>query len=99
MKHGRKVLCGTQEGVLDIWTWGRWGDLNDRFPGHPNSVETILKVDEDTVVTGSSDGVLRIVSILPNKLLGILGEHEEFAVEMMRVRVNDLARRHFSYFI
>ena len=26
-------MCGTQDGVLDIWTWGRWGDMNDRFPG------------------------------------------------------------------
>ncbi len=33
--------------------------MSDRFPGHPDSVEAILKIDEDTVLTGSSDGLIR----------------------------------------
>lgn len=35
----------------------------------------MVKLDEDTIVTGSSDGMLRVVSIQPNKLVGVLGEH------------------------
>ena len=42
----------------------------------------MLKYDENTLLTGSSDGIIRIVGIHPNKLLGMIGEHEEdFPVE------------------
>lgn len=35
---------------------------------HPHSIETIVPLSDDIVATGSSDGMVRIVSILPNKL-------------------------------
>jgi WD40 repeat protein len=84
MKGGKKVVTGTQTGVLNIWTWGKWEDISDRFPGHPQSVQSIVKIDEDTLLTGSSDGIIRIVQIHPNKLLGMVGEHEEdFPIEKL----------------
>mmetsp|Transcript_22499 Transcript_22499/g.32854 ORF Transcript_22499/g.32854 Transcript_22499/m.32854 type:complete len:389 (-) Transcript_22499:160-1326(-) len=83
LKHGRKVICGTQDGVILIFSWGRWGDCSDRFPGHPQTVDCMLKVDESTVITGSSDGLLRVVSIHPNKILGVIGDHDDFPVEGM----------------
>ncbi len=84
IKGGQKVLCGTQDGVLGIFSWGDFGDWNDRMVGHPESVQTMLKLDEDTVFTGSSDGLIRIVQILPHKLLGIIGDHDEFPVERIQ---------------
>lgn len=36
-------------------------------------------------MTGSSDGLIRVCSILPNKLLGVLGAHDDFPVEAMKV--------------
>jgi WD40 repeat protein len=84
MKHGKKVVCGTGEGVLAVWSFGTWGDVSDRFPGHPASVDALLKVDEDTVLTGSSDGLIRAVSIHPDKFLGVLGSHEGFPVEKLQ---------------
>eukprot|EP00339_Tiarina_fusa_P009952 CAMPEP_0117033974 /NCGR_PEP_ID=MMETSP0472-20121206/24237_1 /TAXON_ID=693140 ORGANISM="Tiarina fusus, Strain LIS" /NCGR_SAMPLE_ID=MMETSP0472 /ASSEMBLY_ACC=CAM_ASM_000603 /LENGTH=441 /DNA_ID=CAMNT_0004743045 /DNA_START=51 /DNA_END=1376 /DNA_ORIENTATION=- len=84
MKNGRKVVCGTQEGVLSIFSWGTWGDCSDRFPGHPSSIDALLKVDEDTLLTGSSDGFIRVVQIQPDKLLGVLGDnHEGFPIEKL----------------
>jgi hypothetical protein len=76
LKGGKKVVTGSQGGVIALWSWGYWADCSDRFPGHPESVESLVKWDEDTVLTGSSDGGLRIVGVLPNRLLGVLGEHE-----------------------
>lgn len=64
-----QVVCGTQSGALSIFKWGDWGDVSDRFPGHPQSVESMVKVDEGTLITCSEDGIIRIVSIQPNKLL------------------------------
>lgn len=84
IRHGRKVVCGTQDGVLLFFTWSRWGDCSDRYPGHPETIDCMLKIDENTVITGSSDGLIRVVNLMPNKVLGILGDHEEFPVEGMR---------------
>lgn len=83
LKQGKKVVAGTQGGVLTIWSWGYWGDLDDRFPGHPHSVDAMIRVDDDTVLTGSSDGIIRVVSILPNRLLGVVGEHGDFPIERL----------------
>jgi WD40 repeat protein len=84
MKNGKKVVCGTQEGVLSVFSWGTWGDCSDRFPGHPSSIDALLKVDEDTLLTGSSDGWIRVVQIHPDKVLGVLGEdHGGFPIEKL----------------
>jgi WD40 repeat protein len=74
LKSGKKVVCGTQTGTLAIFSWGTWGDISDMFPGHPSSVDALLKVDENTLLTGSSDGLIRVVQLHPDKFLGILNE-------------------------
>ena len=81
LKAGRKVVAGTQDGVMLLFSWDQWGDCSDRYPGHPEAVDCMQKIDESTVITGSSDGLLRVVSLLPNKILGVIGDHEEFPVE------------------
>ncbi|GBG83736.1 hypothetical protein CBR_g37537 [Chara braunii] len=83
LKHGRKVVCGTQDGLLLIYAWGTWSEFSDRFPGHPSSVDALVKVDEDTILTGSSDGLIRVVSIVPNKMLGVIGEHSDYPIERL----------------
>lgn len=86
VKNEKKVVVGSQSGVLNLWTWGDWGDTNDRILGHPSSVDTICKLDEDTVCTGSSDGIIRVVSILPNKFEGVIGAHgEDFPIERLQL--------------
>lgn len=86
MKNGKKVVCGTTEGVLNVWSWGTWGDVSDRFPNahEGNSIDAVLKVDENTLLTGSSDGLLRVVSILPDRFLGVLGGHDGFPIEALK---------------
>ena len=81
IKGETKVVCGTQEGVLLIFSWGKWGDCSDRFPGHPQPVNALLKIDEDTVITGSDDGLIRVVTMFPHRIQGVLGDHEDFPVE------------------
>lgn len=83
LKNSSKVLCSSQQGILSLFSYGKWADISDRFPGHPQSVDALLKIDEDTVLTGSSDGLVRAVQLLPNALLGILGSHEGFPVEAL----------------
>eukprot|EP01041_Mallomonas_annulata_P006385 gene6385-12913_t len=97
IKGGKKVICGTQEGVIIVFSWGKWGDCSDRFPGHPNTVDSMLKVDESTIISGSGDGLIRVVQIQPNKMLGIIGDHDSFPVEGMRRTVDGNLLSSFSH--
>ena len=83
MKRGKKIVVGSQEGVLSLFDWGDIGDLSDRFPGHPQSVDALVALDDDILISGSSDGVIRILSVLPNRMLGVVGEHSEWPVERL----------------
>jgi hypothetical protein len=87
IKDGNKVVTGTQDGILYVWSWGYWGDASDRFPGHPQSIGSLINIDDTTLCTGSSDGIIRVVSIQPNKLLGVVGEHstDDFPIERLKV--------------
>ena len=51
MKNGRKVVAGSQDGILDIFSYGKWEDISDRYPGHPQSVDAMAKVTEDMLAT------------------------------------------------
>lgn len=90
-------MVGTQLGVLSIFDRKRgWGDSVDRFPGHPQSVDSLcsltsssssplLKNSADVIATGSSDGLVRLVQIHPNKLLGGVADHGDFPVERIKM--------------
>lgn len=85
VKRGRKVVTGTQDGVLSIFSWGHFEGCSDRFPGHPDTIDHIVAFDDNTVITGGGDGIVRIVSILPNKLLGVVGEINDGHVQDMAI--------------
>jgi len=82
VKQNSKLVVGTQLGILSLWapTKGLL-DHVDRIPGHPASVDTMCTLDDDTILTGSSDGLVRVVQILPHKLLGIVADHGGMPVE------------------
>lgn len=74
VKEGKKVLTATSEGVINIFSWDWFGDCNDRIVSHPGAIDTMIKYDEDTVITGCEDGLIRAVSVLPNRVISILGD-------------------------
>ncbi|KAG0503486.1 hypothetical protein HPP92_003558 [Vanilla planifolia] len=83
MKDGKKVVCGTQNGPLLLYSWGHFDDCSDRLLGHPMSVDALLKLDENTLISGSEDGVIRLVGILPNRIIRPLAEHSEYPIESL----------------
>lgn len=85
IKEGQKVVCGSQDGVLFLWDWGEWEYPMDHFPGHPQSVDALVPIDKDTLATASTDGLIRVVGIHPNKMLGVIGEHGEMPVECLEL--------------
>ncbi|KAJ7594186.1 WD40-repeat-containing domain protein [Mycena floridula] len=94
IKGGAKIVVGTQIGMLSVFNRkSGWGDCVDRLPGHPQSVDTLCalpqslsNVDTDsTILSGSSDGLVRAVQIFPTKLLGVIADHGEFPVERIAI--------------
>ncbi|XP_030506392.2 WD repeat-containing protein 55 [Cannabis sativa] len=84
MKNGRKVVCGSQTGTLLLYSWGYFKDCSDRFVDlSPNSVDALLKLDEDRIITGSENGLINLVNILPNRIVQPIAEHSEYPVERL----------------
>ncbi|KAJ6867313.1 WD repeat-containing protein 55-like [Populus alba x Populus x berolinensis] len=84
MKNGRKVICGTQNGTLLLYSWGFFKDCSDRFTAlSPNSIDSLLKLDEDRVITGSENGLISLIGILPNRVIQPLAEHSEYPIECL----------------
>ncbi|KAL3527321.1 hypothetical protein ACH5RR_011977 [Cinchona calisaya] len=84
MKNGRKVICGTQTGTLLLYSWGFFKDCSDRFVDlSPNSVDALLKLDEERVITGSENGLISLVGILPNRIIQPIAEHSEYPIERL----------------
>ncbi|KAK3193506.1 hypothetical protein Dsin_024816 [Dipteronia sinensis] len=82
MKDGRKVVCGSQSGTLLLYSWGYFKDCSDRFTGFsPNSVDVLLKLEEDRIITGSDNGLISLAGILPNRIIQPIAEHSEFSIE------------------
>lgn len=42
MKGDRKVVAGTQSGVVNLYSWGHMDDCSDRFPGMPRLLLCLL---------------------------------------------------------
>ena len=53
------MVCGDGEGVLSIFNYNEWGNISDRFPGHPSTIDCILPLSNDVVLTGCFDGNIR----------------------------------------
>ncbi|KAF5384376.1 hypothetical protein D9615_003324 [Tricholomella constricta] len=89
-----KVVVGTQIGILSIFNRSAgWGDCVDRIPGHPHSIDALCNLPTEfpgvdttsTILTGSSDGFVRAVEILPTKLVGVVADHGEWPVERIAI--------------
>ena len=85
-KYGKKVLASSSEGTINIFSWDWFGDCNDRIVGHPNSIDTMIMYDEDTVITGSEDGLIRAVSVLPNKIIAVLSDPTDQDEEVFHIQ-------------
>jgi len=68
-----------------------WGDCVDRVPGHPQSIDALCTLpssypsSHSTILTGSSDGLLRAVQLFPTKLVGVVADHGSFPIERIAV--------------
>ncbi|XP_075397796.1 WD repeat-containing protein 55 [Tenrec ecaudatus] len=81
MKCGKKVACGSSEGTIYLFNWDGFGATSDRFALRAESIDCMVPVTESLLCTGSTDGVIRAVNILPNRVVGSIGQHAGEPVE------------------
>lgn len=43
--------------------------------GHPDQVDAVVAFDDDTIITGCNDGMIRVLALQPNRFLHVLGSH------------------------
>ncbi|GFS39420.1 transducin family protein [Actinidia rufa] len=82
IKGGRRIEA---QKPVEPQAQGEARDLsNDRFIDlTPNYIDTLLKLDEDRVITGSESGLISLVGILPNRIIQPIAEHSEYPVERL----------------
>lgn len=85
LKRGKKVACGSSEGTIYLFNWNGFGATSDRFALRAESVDCMVPITESIVCTGSLDGVIRAVNILPNRVLGCVGQHMGEPIEQLAV--------------
>ncbi|NXJ84398.1 WDR55 protein, partial [Trogon melanurus] len=85
LKRGRKVACGSSEGTVYLFNWDGFGAASDRFALRAESVDCMVPITDSIVCVGSMDGVIRAVNILPNRVLGCVGQHLGEPIEQLAV--------------
>ncbi|XP_074865615.1 WD repeat-containing protein 55 [Carettochelys insculpta] len=83
MKRGKKVACGSSEGTVYLFNWAGFGATSDRFALKAESIDCLVPVTESVLCTGSMDGVIRAVNILPNRVIGSVGQHLGEPIEQL----------------
>jgi hypothetical protein len=78
VKGGQKVACGTSEGPIVLFNWDWFGDYKDRILGHPGSVNTLEKYDENFLISGCEDGGVRFISITPKYIHSFISDKATF---------------------
>ncbi|ETO09149.1 hypothetical protein RFI_28238 [Reticulomyxa filosa] len=83
MKFGKKLCSGMISGYINIWEWDRFGLFSDRIRGHGQWMNHCIKFDEDSMLTACADGLIRLISLYPHRLLHVVGNHNLSAIDHM----------------
>ena len=81
VKNSNNILASTSEGYIEIFNWGWFGDFKDRIKGHPQSVLCMDKYDENLIISGCEDGGVRICSVCPKGVRGIICDKEKVTID------------------
>ena len=63
LKHGTRVVTGAQTGAASIYAWDKWDEPPDRIVVSTEAVDALLRYDEDTLISGGEDGLLRLINV------------------------------------
>ncbi|XP_013133768.1 PREDICTED: WD repeat-containing protein 55 homolog [Papilio polytes] len=70
-----KLLVGSSKGKLYLFNWKEFGLHSDEYVGQKHSLQCMVPVTQNIVVTSGEDGILRATHMFPQRQLGIVGQH------------------------
>ncbi|KAK7334528.1 hypothetical protein VNO80_26285 [Phaseolus coccineus] len=75
MKNGRKLVCGSSRGIIQ-YAWECFNYISDArfFIDTNDPIHAMLKLDEDTFISGSEKGIMNLNGIFPDFIYPI-AEH------------------------
>uniref|UniRef100_H2ZRM7 WD repeat domain 55 n=1 Tax=Latimeria chalumnae TaxID=7897 RepID=H2ZRM7_LATCH len=83
-ERGKKVVCGSSEGMIYLFNWDGFGATSDRFAVKAESIDCIVPISNNVLCAASMDGVIRfIINILPNRVIGSVGQHAGEPIEQI----------------
>ena len=65
-----KLVVGTSKGILYLFNWREFGYHSDKFGGHPGSINDLVAVTDNLVITACDDGAIRAVHLFPHRFVG-----------------------------
>ena len=91
-KNGNHILCGSGEGNILIFNWDWFGDFKDMIKGHPEGINDMAKYDENIFLTGTEDGLIRICTMYPKGIRGILknkniGKENDIMKDVNKIKI------------
>ncbi|KAJ7507256.1 WD40-repeat-containing domain protein [Mycena galericulata] len=104
--HTRNLLTGCFISLSVVIFITHWTDylhatLMLLSASHPASIDALCALPtalqsapgmENTILTGSSDGLVRAVQVLPTRLVGVVADHGELPIERLAVGSGGAAR-------
>ena len=70
VKSGSKLVAGSSSGTLYMFNWDQFGYHSDQFPGHPDSINAMIPITENVVITACEDGLIRALHLYPHRSVG-----------------------------
>lgn len=70
-----KLVAGSSKGKLFVFNWDEFGLHSDMFAGPKSSINALVPITENIIVTAYEDGSLLAFNLFPHRPLGIVGQH------------------------
>ncbi|XP_026487768.1 WD repeat-containing protein 55 homolog isoform X1 [Vanessa tameamea] len=70
-----KLLVGSSVGKFYLFNWKEFGLHSDEYVGQKHSIQCMIPITQNIVVSSGEDGILRAAHMFPQRQLGIVGQH------------------------
>ncbi|OWR44900.1 putative WD-repeat protein [Danaus plexippus plexippus] len=70
-----KLLVGSSIGKFYLFNWKEFGYHSDEYIGQKHSIQCMIPITQNIVVSSGEDGTLRAAHMFPQRQLGVVGQH------------------------
>ena len=76
VENGCQLLVAFQSGAVLAWRWGEWDMVAAHAPAFSvSAVNCLVSLDETQLLAAGDDGVLRVLSMHPPRVVAVLATH------------------------